>query len=72
MTKPFLMARLAGTQAEMGAQHGKLVAGDAARLFEFYKSMPERTLAGDLHGPLGVIGRAAVRAIAGVWQSRLV
>jgi hypothetical protein len=72
MTKPFLMVRLAGTQAEMGAQHGRLVAADAARLFEFYKSMPERALAGDLHGPLGVIGRAAVRAIAGVWQSRLV
>ena len=72
MTKPFLMARLVGTQAEMGAQHGKLVAGDAARLFEFYKSMPERTLAGDLHGPLGAIGRAAVRAIVGAWQSRLV
>lgn len=72
MTRPFLMVRLAGTQAEMGAQHGALVAGDAARLFEFYKSMPERTLAGDLHGPLGAIGRAAVRAIVGVWQARLV
>ena len=72
MTKPFLMARLAGTQAEMGAQHGRLVAEDAARLFEFYRTMPERTLAGDLRGPLGAIGRAAVRAIVGAWQARLV
>ena len=44
MTKPFMMVRLAGTQAEMGAQHGRLVADDAAKLFAFYKTMPERAL----------------------------
>ena len=66
--KPFLMARLAGTQTEMGAQHGALVAADAVRLIEFYRTMPERTLAGDMGG----LGRRAVRAIATAWQARLV
>jgi hypothetical protein len=63
----FLLARLAGTQAEMGAQHGRLVAADAARLLAFYRTMPERTLAGDL----GAIGKLAVRAITTAWQARL-
>ena len=33
-TRPLFLARLTGTQEAMGAQHGKLVADDAARLFE--------------------------------------
>ncbi|MEO6772886.1 MAG: C45 family autoproteolytic acyltransferase/hydrolase [Kofleriaceae bacterium] len=66
--KPFLMARLAGTQTEMGAQHGALVAADALRLIEFYNTMPERTLAGDLGG----VGRRVARAVARGWQARLV
>jgi len=61
------LARLAGTQAEMGAQHARLVARDAARLIEFYRTMPERTLAGDL----GAAGKLCVRAIATAWQARL-
>lgn len=68
MTARLFLARLAGTQAEMGAQHGRLVAHDAARLFGFYRTMPERTLAGDL----GAAGRLAVRAFATAWQARLV
>ena len=51
MTRPLFVARLHGTQQEMGAQHGRLVAEDAARLYEFYKTMPERTLAGSLPLP---------------------
>jgi hypothetical protein len=66
--KPFMMARLAGTQEQMGAQHGALVADDAARLFAFYRSMPERALAGDA----GPIARGVVRAVATAWQARLV
>lgn len=62
-----LLARLAGSQAEMGAQHGRLVAPEAARLLHFYRTMPERTLAGDL----GVAGKLAVRAITAAWQARL-
>lgn len=61
------VARLAGTQAEMGAQYARLVAHDAARLIDFYRTMPERMLAGDL----GRAGRLAVRAIAAAWQARL-
>ena len=70
--KPLLLARLRGTQAEMGAQHGHIVATEAAALFAFYRTMPERALAGDLQGLAGRIGRAAVRALATAWQGRLV
>jgi hypothetical protein len=71
MTKPFFMARLAGTQAEMGAQHGRLVANDAVRLVEFYRTMPERALVGDLRGLAGTIGRTVARGLAMAWQARL-
>lgn len=71
MTKPLFMARLTGTQAEMGAQHGRLVADDAVRLVEFYRTMPERALVGDLRGFAGKLGRTAARAIATAWQARL-
>lgn len=67
MTKPLFLARLIGTQAEMGAQHGRLAADDAVRLLEFYKTMPERTLAGDLPK----LGKLAVRLVANAWQSNL-
>lgn len=65
--QPLYLARLAGTQAEMGAQHGRLTAADAARLLAFYRTMPERILAGDLPRP----ARLAVRALAQAWQARL-
>lgn len=71
MTKPLFLARLCGTQEEMGAQHGKLVAEDAARLLEFYRTMPERMLAGDMSGVGGTLGRAVIRGLANAWQSRL-
>jgi hypothetical protein len=64
-------AYLAGTQAEMGAQHGKLVADDAHRLLEFYRTMPERALVGDLKGIAGVIGRGIARGLATAWMARL-
>ena len=67
MTRSLFVARLQGTQAEMGAQHGRLVAGDAARLYDFYKTMPERTLA----GAMPKAGKLVVRAIATAWQARL-
>ena len=71
MTKPLFLARLAGTQAEMGAQHGRLVADDAIRLVDFYRTMPERALAGDLRGVAGKIGRTVARGVAMAWQARL-
>jgi hypothetical protein len=65
--RSLFVARLRGTQAQMGAQHGRLVADDAVRLYNFYKTMPERTLAGDMPRP----AKLAVRAIANAWQARL-
>jgi hypothetical protein len=62
------LIRLAGSQAEMGAQHGRMVADDAARLYAFYDTLPERTLMGDKQG----LPRLAVRALATLWQRRLV
>ncbi len=70
-TKPLFLARLAGTQAEMGAQHGRLAAADALRLVDFYRTMPERALAGGMHGIAGALGRAAARGLALAWQARL-
>lgn len=67
MTKPLFLARLAGTQEQMGAQHGALTADDAARLLEFYKTMPERTLAPDM----GAAGKLCVRTLANAWQQNL-
>ena len=60
-------ARLAGTQAEMGAQHGALVADDARRLLGFYTTMPERAIAGGG----GLLGRLAIKGIATTIQARL-
>ena len=69
--KPLFLARLAGTQAEMGAQHGRLVANDAVRLLEFYRTMPERALVGDMRGFAGKVGRGVARGLATAWQARL-
>ena len=69
--KPLFMARLGGSQAEMGAQHGRLVGRDAVRLLDFYRTMPERALAGDMRGVAGKLGRATARALATAWQARL-
>ncbi|MEJ7601923.1 MAG: C45 family autoproteolytic acyltransferase/hydrolase [Kofleriaceae bacterium] len=67
MSKSLLLARLTGTQAQMGAQHGRLTAACAARLLGFYRTMPERSLAGG--GPRA--GRFVVRKLASAWQARL-
>ncbi|MBV8756006.1 MAG: hypothetical protein JO257_01945 [Deltaproteobacteria bacterium] len=60
-------ARLQGTQEEMGAQHGAVVADEARRLLGFYTTMPERAIAGG-EGP---IGRLAIKGIATAMQARL-
>lgn len=65
--RPLFVARLVGSQEEMGAQHGRLVAADAQRMFRFYQTMPERTLAGG-GGPGS---RFVVRQVANAWQARL-
>lgn len=65
--RPLFLARLTGTQEEMGAQHGRLSAPEADRLLAFYRTMPERTLAGGL----GLGSKLAVRALATAWQANL-
>jgi hypothetical protein len=71
MTKPLFMARLAGSQEAMGAQHGRMVAGDARELVEFYRTMPERALAGNVSGPAGHVARLAARGVATAGQASL-
>jgi hypothetical protein len=67
MTRPLFVARLTGTQEQMGAQHGRLAAADAVRILDFYRTMPERMLAGEL----GAASKFVVRQVANLWQARL-
>jgi hypothetical protein len=60
-------ARLQGSQEEMGAQHGRLVADAAHSLLAFYRTMPERALAGGD----GAVSKTLVRAAAAAMQARL-
>lgn len=71
MTKPLFMARLAGSQEAMGAQHGRMVAEDARELVEFYRTMPERALVGGVPGLAGRIANLAARGVATAWQASL-
>jgi hypothetical protein len=71
MTKPLLMARLAGTQEAMGTQHGQLVAEDARELVEFYRTMPERALVGGVPGVGGRVASLVARGVATAWQANL-
>jgi len=66
-SRSLFLARLAGTQEQMGAQHGQLAGADARRLFAFYRTMPERTIAGGL----GAASRFVIRQVATAWQARL-
>ncbi len=70
-TKPLFMARLKGTQQEMGTQHGRMVGEDARELVEFYRTMPERALAGAIDGLPGRLARLAARGVATAWQASL-
>ncbi len=67
MTENLFLSRLVGTQEEMGTQHGGYAAADARRLFEFYRTMPERTLAGDSTA----VERYVVRQVSTAWQASL-
>jgi hypothetical protein len=71
MTKPLFMARLAGTQEAMGAQHGRMVADDARELVAFYRTMPERALVGGVPGLGGRIASLFARGVATAWQASL-
>jgi hypothetical protein len=70
-TRPLFMARLAGTQEAMGAQHGRMVAEDARELVEFYRTMPERALVGGVPGVAGRVASVVARGVATAWQANL-
>jgi hypothetical protein len=71
MRKPLFMARLAGTQEAMGAQHGRMVAADARELVEFYRTMPERALVGGVSGVAGRVASFVARGVATAWQASM-
>lgn len=64
--RPLWIARLAGTQEEMGHQHGMLLreAGGWQEVLDYYPAMPGRLLLGAAaHGPLGALARVVVEAM---------
>ena len=71
MTRPLFLARLAGTQAEMGAQHGRLVADDAGRLLDVLPH-DARAHARRRHAaaPARLAARAARGRVAGAARPR--
>lgn len=62
--RPLLVVQLAGTQAEMGYQHGALLraVGGYERTMRYYPKMPEHVLAGSLHP---IVVKTAGRALLG-------
>jgi len=67
MTPNLHLTRLTGTQEQMGAQHGAFAPVAARKLFAFYRTMPERALAGDV----SALQRFVVRQVATAWQASL-
>jgi AcrR family transcriptional regulator len=71
--RPLWIARVAGTQAEMGRQHGALLAatGGADATIEHYRDLPGQMLAGDVPAPLRPAARVAIRGAAELLLARL-
>jgi hypothetical protein len=71
--RPLLVLNLAGTQAEMGRQHGELLAraGDYEATVEFYRRMPEILMGKERGGVPEPILRPLVRfALLGLHRGR--
>ncbi len=64
--RPLFVARVAGSQEEMGRQHGALLAaaGGADRTIEHYRDMPVRALVGGLPAPVRGLAAAGLRGIS--------
>lgn len=71
--KPLWIARVAGSQEEMGRQHGALLAGagGADAVIQHYQDMPARLVAGDLPPVAAAVSGAALRALSEVLLTRL-
>ena len=69
--RPLWIARVAGSQREMGHHHGALLAqaGGAEATFDHYRTMPSRLLAGDLPA---LVRPAATLAVRGAVEALLV
>lgn len=63
--RPLWIARLAGSQEEMGRQHGALLraAGGADRTIEHYRDMPVRALVGGVPPALRGLATAGLRGL---------
>ena len=63
--KPLWIARLAGSQEEMGRQHGALLAaaGGADAVLDHYRDMPSRMVVGDAPAATRAVASLAVRGV---------
>lgn len=71
--RPLWIARVAGSQAEMGRQHGALLAaaGGADGTIEHYRDLPGQMLGGDVPAALRPAARVAIRGAAELLLARL-
>ncbi|MEZ4404623.1 MAG: C45 family autoproteolytic acyltransferase/hydrolase [Kofleriaceae bacterium] len=72
-TRPLWIARVAGTQAEMGRQHGALVAaaGGADATVAHYRDLPAQLLTGDVPAVARPLVAAAIRGASELLLARL-
>lgn len=75
MTKqrPLWIARVSGTQAEMGRRHGELLAqaGGAAATIEHYRDLPALLLGGDVPAAIRPAAAVGLRALSDALLTRL-
>ena len=73
IARPLWIARVAGTQAEMGRQHGELIAraGGADATVNHYRDLPALLLGGDVPAPLRPVAGAAIRGLSEALLARL-
>ncbi len=71
--RPLWIARVAGTQAEMGRQHGALLAraGGADATIAHYRNLPAMLLGGDVPPVLRPAAAAAIRVLSDALLTRL-
>jgi hypothetical protein len=70
---PLWIARLSGTQEEMGRQHGQMLAavGGADAVLAHYRDMPSRLVVGDAAPAARAVASAAVRGVSEALLVRL-
>ena len=73
VTRPLWIARIAGTQAELGHHHGALVAaaGGADATIAHYRDLPAQLLGAEVPAALRPAATVAIRAVAELLLARL-